>query len=274
MNVGDDPLRSLASSDIARRREADFRRARRARARRAAIRRRRGVAGLMLAAVVALAVLWLTAPSPVAGPGAARQSARAAARSGSARKPASSRARPAATAPGSLPQTHAYPSGTSTQLKSLMAALWSGVMENSLSAAMPAFFPKGAYLQLKSISNASSDWTNRLVHDYGLDVTAAHGLLGRHAARARLIAVEVISSYGHWIDPGVCDNSLGYYEMPNARVVYSEDGQTRSFGIASMISWRGVWYVVHFGAILRASDTGMVDDAAVGRGVSAYSGTC
>jgi hypothetical protein len=274
MNVGDDPLRSLASSDIARRREADFRRARRARARRAAIRRRRGVAGLMLAAVVALAILWLTAPSPAAGPGAARQSARAAARSGSARKPASSRARPAATAPGSLPQTHAYPSGTSTQFKSLMAALWSGVMENSLSAAMPAFFPKGAYLQLKSISNASSDWTNRLVHDYGLDVTAAHGLLGRHAARARLIAVEVISSYGHWIDPGVCDNSLGYYEMPNARVVYSEDGQTRSFGIASMISWRGVWYVVHFGAILRASDTGMVDDAAVGRGVSAYSGTC
>jgi hypothetical protein len=72
----------------------------------------------------------------------------------------------------------------------------------------------------------------------------------------------------------VCDNSLGYYEMPNARVVYREDGQIRSFGIASMISWRGVWYVVHFGAILRATDTGMVDDAALGHGVSAYSGTC
>jgi hypothetical protein len=274
MNVGDDPLRSLASSEIARRREADFRRAQRARARRGAVRRRRGVAGLTLAAVLALAILWLTGSSPAPGPGAGRQSARAAAPANSAGKSASSHARPATIAPGSLPQTNAYPSGTSTQFKVLMAALWSGVMHNSLTAAMPAFFPNGAYLQLKSIGNASSDWANRLVHDYGLDITAAHGLLGRHAARARLIAVEVTSSYGHWIQPGVCDNRLGYYEMPNARVVYSEDGQTRSFGIASMISWRGVWYVVHFGAILRASDTGMVDDPGVGRGVSAYSGTC
>ncbi len=273
MNVGDDPLRSLASTEIARRRDADFRRAHRARARRGAVRRRRGVAALMLAAVVALAVLWLTGPSLPASPSAARQSAHAA-RSNSAPKRASSQARPATSTPGSLPQTNAYPSGTSTQFKSLMAALWSGVMQNSVAAALPAFFPKGAYLQLKSISNASSDWTNRLVHDYGLDITAAHGLLGRHAARARLIAVAVTSSYGHWVQPGVCDNHLGYYEMPNARVVYREDGQTRSFGIASMISWRGVWYVVHFGAILRASDTGMVDDAAVGRGISAYSGTC
>ena len=48
--------------------------------------------------------------------------------------------------------------------------------------------------------------------------------------------------------------------MPNARVVYREDGQIRSFGIASMISWRGVWYVVHLGAILRSSDAGAVDE--------------
>jgi hypothetical protein len=155
-----------------------------------------------------------------------------------------------------------------------MASLWSGVVRDSLAAAMPAFFPEGAYLQLKSISDASSDWTSRLVHDYGLDITAAHGLLGRDAARAHLVAVEIVASYGHWIQPGVCDNRLGYYEMPNARVVYRQDGQTRSFGIASMISWRGVWYVVHFGAILRATDSGMVDDPALGRGVSAYSGTC
>jgi hypothetical protein len=56
--------------------------------------------------------------------------------------------------------------------------------------------------------------------------------------------------------------------------VYREDGQVRSFGIASMISWRGVWYVVHLGAILRASDSGTVDDASVGAGTSLYSGTC
>jgi hypothetical protein len=155
-----------------------------------------------------------------------------------------------------------------------MASLWTGVVHDSLAPALTAFFPKDAYVQLKAIVSASSDWTDRLVHDYGLDITAAHALLGRNAAHARLIAVNVHSSYGHWIQPGVCYNSIGYYEMPNARVVYRDDGQIRSFGIASMISWRGVWYVVHLGAILRSTDSGTVDEPASGQGTSAYSGTC
>jgi hypothetical protein len=194
------------------------------------------------------------------------------ARSGRTRTGAARRA--AAPSPGSLPQTHAYPSGTSAQFRALMASLWGGVAHDSLAQALPAFFPEKAYVQLKAIVAAGSDWSDRLVHDYGLDLTAAHRLLGRDAGRARLLAVNVVSSYGHWISPGVCDNGIGYYEMPNARVVYREDGQVHSFGIASMISWRGVWYVVHFGAILRATDAGTVDAPAGGPGVSAYSGTC
>lgn len=155
-----------------------------------------------------------------------------------------------------------------------MAALWAGVVNNSLTRALPAFFPKAAYIQLKAITSASSDWTGRLVHDYSLDIASANALLGRGAGTATLIGVEVPESYGHWIAPGVCYNRIGYYEVPNARVVYREDGEVRSFGIASMISWRGVWYVVHFGAILRSTDAGMVDDPSIGRGTSAYSGTC
>ena len=62
--------------------------------------------------------------------------------------------------------------------------------------------------------------------------------------------------------------------MANARVVYDLDGQTRSFGVASLISWRGEWYVVHLGAILRNSSEGDVDEPAVGPGYSAPSRTC
>ncbi len=182
--------------------------------------------------------------------------------------------RTAARSPGSLPQTHAYPSGTTTQFKSLMASLWAGIVHDSLTQSLAAFFPKDAYVQLKAIASAGSDWSGRLVHDFGLDIVAAHALLGHRAAQARLLAVNVPSSYGHWIQPGVCYNSIGYYELPNARVVYREDGQIRSFGIASMISWRGVWYVVHLGAILRSTDSGTVDQPASGPGTSAYSGTC
>ncbi len=129
-------------------------------------------------------------------------------------------------------------------------------------------------MQLKAIPSAASDWSNRLVYDYGLDIAAAHNLLGRHAAGARLEAIHAPAAFGHWIEPGVCDNRIGYWELPNARIVYRAGGRTSSFGIASMISWRGVWYVVHLGAILRSSVTGMVDEPASGPGTPVYSGTC
>jgi hypothetical protein len=155
-----------------------------------------------------------------------------------------------------------------------MASLWSGVRTDSPGAALAAFFPRNAYVRLKTIPVAGSDWSGRLVHGYALDIAAAHRLLGAGAARARLLAVDVPSSYGHWVPPGVCYNGVGYYEVPNARVVYLEGGQVRSFGIASLISWRGEWYVVHLGAVLRNEDAGVVDEPASGRGTSAYSSSC
>ncbi len=269
MTASDDSVRLPASSD------GDYRRVRRERARRQVIRRRRRVAGLTLIAAGVMAALLISAVS--GGSPAARLSSVGNASSSVAAQ--TSPARPAAhvraaASPGSLAQTHEYPSGVSAQFKSLMASLWAGIVHDSLAPALAGFFPKDAYVRLKAIPSASSDWTDRLVHDYSLDITAAHALLGRTAAQARLIAVDVPSSYGHWIQPGACYNSVGYYEMPNARVVYREDGKIRSFGIASMISWRGVWYVVHLGAILRSTDSGTVDEPASGRGTSAYSATC
>ena len=75
--------------------------------------------------------------------------------------------------------------------------------------------------------------------------------------------------------PGACYNRVGYYEVPNSRLVYREgDDEERSFGIASMISWRGVWYVVHLGAVTRRVTEGVVDDPSEGVGESAPSSTC
>ncbi|TMM04462.1 MAG: hypothetical protein E6G05_06040 [Actinobacteria bacterium] len=155
-----------------------------------------------------------------------------------------------------------------------MAALWQGIRTNSVAAAMPAFFPEGAYAQVKAIANPGADYANRLVHELGLDIAAAHGQLGAGSSSAQLIGVQVPGGYAHWVSPGTCSNGVGYYEVPNARVVYREGSQTSSFGIASMISWRGVWYVVHLGAVVRPSDAGVVDDPASGSGASAPSSTC
>ena len=177
--------------------------------------------------------------------------------------------------PGTLPQTSQFPSATDPQFTAGMQALWHGIVQGSVTPALPAFFPRSAYVQLKTgIVNPSGDWQNRLVADYALDIAAAHALLGPAPQQAMLVGVSVPSQYGHWIPSGICANGIGYYEVANARVVYQLDGQTRSFGIASLISWRGEWYVVHLGAILRNSAGGEVDEPAAGAGYSAPSRTC
>jgi hypothetical protein len=155
-----------------------------------------------------------------------------------------------------------------------MAELWKGVRRDSPAKALKAFFPVLAYEQVKAIADAQADWAGRLVADYSLDIAAAHSLLGNRAGDARLLQVNVPSSFAHWVPPGACYNVVGYWEVPNARVVYREHGAVQSFGIASMISWRGVWYVVHLGAVLRSTPGGVVDAPSSGPGVSAYSGTC
>jgi hypothetical protein len=175
---------------------------------------------------------------------------------------------------GSLPQTEQVPSARTRVFHAEMRALWSAVRSGSVTPGLPAFFPEAAYVRLKSIGSPQSDWEDRLVGDYRLDVEAAHALLGAGAARARLVDVQVPGGYAHWTGPGVCDNGIGYYELPNARVVYRAASETRSFGIASMISWHGLWFVVHLGAILRPTGGGVVDAPSVGPGVSEPSSTC
>ena len=172
------------------------------------------------------------------------------------------------------PQTHELPSTRTGRFHELMKALWRGAVSGHVRPALIAFFPKAAYVKLKAIYGAASDWQDRLVRDYALDLLAAHRLLGPGAARARLLGVRADPAYGHWVPPGVCSNDIGYYEMPGARLLYRQDGATRSFGIASMISWRGEWYVVHLGAILRSGEGGMVDAPASGPGAQLYSSTC
>jgi hypothetical protein len=179
------------------------------------------------------------------------------------------------TDPGTLPQTMQLPASTDPQFTAEMQALWQGVVQGSVTPALPAFFPKTAYVQLKTgIGNAAGDWQNRLVANYALDIGAAHALLGPDPAQAMFVSVSVPEQYGHWIPPGVCANGIGYYEVANSRVVYQLDGVTKSFGLASLISWRGEWYVVHFGAILRSGGGGEVDDPETGTGYSAPSSTC
>lgn len=174
----------------------------------------------------------------------------------------------------SWPQTRALPSAQTAAFRAEMIDLWAAVVSGKPTPGMRSFFPLGAYRQVKAIADPTSDWQYRLVADFRLDVYAAHGFVGRAARSARLVRVIVPGSEASWINPGVCYNDVGYWHVAGARIVYRVRHQLRSIGIASLISWRGRWYVVHFGAVLRGSAAGVVDQPSTGAGVTGPPGGC
>jgi hypothetical protein len=173
-----------------------------------------------------------------------------------------------------LHQTRAFPGARTSVFRAEMTDLWAAVVTGQPALGMPAFFPLRAYRQVKAIADPTADWHDRLVADYRLDVGAAHALLGRGARHARLVRVIVPSAQAAWINPGVCANGVGYWHVAGARVLYRQNGRLRSIGIASLISWRGLWYVVHFGAVLRTTDGGVVDQPSLGAGTTGPAGGC
>ncbi len=173
--------------------------------------------------------------------------------------------------PGNLHQTRAFPSARTRVFTAQMTDLWAAVTTGRARLAIGSFFPLTAYRQVKAIYDPAADWHDRLWADFGLDIAAARRFVGRGASLVRVI---VPSAQAAWIDPGVCFNSVGYWHVAGARIVYRKHGLLRSIGIASLISWRGRWYVVHFGAVLRNGAYGIVDQPAAGPGVPGPAGGC
>ena len=192
--------------------------------------------------------------------------------SGPPSAPASPSALPVAL-PGaaSLPQTSGRPHTDDTAFGNAVHDIWLAVTTGDPAYALPAFFPEKAYEQVKAVGNPEADWQGRLWYDFTLDVAAAHKLVPRDAT---LVKVIVPAQYTRWIGPGACYNNVGYWNVPGARVVYRSGGVTRSFGIASFISWRGDWYLVHLGAEVRSTSYGIVDDPEEGEGVPGPPGGC
>jgi hypothetical protein len=169
-------------------------------------------------------------------------------------------------------QTTQQPSDSTPVFGAEMTALWNAIVAGDPALASDVFFPESAYVQLKALSNDSSDYQNRLLGHFRLDVLAAHELVagGGPAQFSRV----VVPPNAAWIGPAQCYNRLGYWHVPGARLVYSQGGATRSLGIASMISWRGYWYVVHLGSVTPPAGQGVVDAPASGVGPFVPTGGC
>ncbi len=175
--------------------------------------------------------------------------------------------------PGLLPQTNVQPASSSVALQNSMRNLFYGITQDSIATALKSFFTLDSYLSVKSLQDDAYDYAARLVFEFSLDVEAAHNYIASQG-KATFVGIYVPSANVHYVSPGVCYNRLGYWMVPDSRLLYSVNGKTYSIGIASLISWRGTWYVVHLGAISRPSRVGVVDSPATGVGPPGPSGGC
>jgi hypothetical protein len=140
------------------------------------------------------------------------------------------------------------PRTTDAQFQAGLQGFWQSIVTGDPSTAMPFFFPLSAYVQVKAISNPTSDWQQRLVGAYQRDIQSLHAQLGAGASTAQLTGIDVPDT-AQWVLPGAEYNKGSYWRVYGAQVNYTLNGAARSFTIASMISWRGRWYIVHLARI-------------------------
>ncbi len=153
------------------------------------------------------------------------------------------------TDPGALPQTDERPTASGATFTSGVNGLWEAIRQDDPDLGLPFFFPESAYLQVKAIGDPAGDYQNRLIANFRDDVHTLHAQLGANAASATLVGITVPDDQAVWVQPGEESNKLSYWRVYGSTMQYQVDGQTGSFPVTSLISWRGQWYVVHLGAI-------------------------
>jgi hypothetical protein len=151
--------------------------------------------------------------------------------------------------PGALPQTDTEPTASGATWDAGVQALWQAIAHDDPAAGQSFFFPLSAYQQLKAISDPAGDYQRRLVANFADDVHTLHAQLGRDAANATFLGVDVPGGQAVWVQPGEEYNKLPYWRVYGTTLRYSVNGETRTMPVTSLISWRGEWYVVHLGAI-------------------------
>ncbi len=151
--------------------------------------------------------------------------------------------------PGLLPQTRDAPRAAGSVYDAHVSALWEAIVRDDPKRAMPFFFPRTAYEQVKDVAVPGADWSHRLVDAYARDIHALHMRLAENAASARLVGLDVPGRGARWVEPGEEYNKIGYFRVFGSKLRYHVDDVSHSFDVKSLISWRGEWYVVHLSAI-------------------------
>jgi hypothetical protein len=148
---------------------------------------------------------------------------------------------------GALPQTRDRPAANGAAFDARVAALWDAIVKDDPERALPFFFPRAAYAQVKDVGDPARDWRLRLVAAYAKDIHELHAAVGKDAT---FVSLDVPDARARWVEPGEEYNKLGYWRVYGSKLRWDTVSAThRSADVKSLISWRGEWYVVHLSAI-------------------------
>jgi hypothetical protein len=144
---------------------------------------------------------------------------------------------------GDQPQTETEPLATSPLFLARMKLLFEAIRDKAPEKAeAAAFFPLGAYRQVKGVKNPERDYRLRLLANYTRDVLAAH----RHVPKEAEFAGVTLGAKPRWMKPGEEGNKLGYFRVLGSSLDYEHPKGTRhKIPVTSFISWRGEWFLVH-----------------------------
>lgn len=145
-----------------------------------------------------------------------------------------------------LPQNEETPAVGSPWFQKNARLLFDAIVADDVELAIPFFFPKPAYAQVKAIKDPDRDWDRRLKSAFKKDIHDYHLALGKARDRAEFSGISVRENSIKWVKPGEEGNRLGYYRILRSVLAYRDhEGRSRELALLSMISWRGEWYIVH-----------------------------
>lgn len=150
---------------------------------------------------------------------------------------------------GKLPQTRDRPALSNDALRARFEGLWRAIVDDDPLQADPFFFPLAAYEQVKDVAKPAADWRFRLHAAYARDIHDLHAQLAHRGPDVVFVGGVIPSERARWVEPGEEYNKLGYYRVFGSELRYRTAGRDHSFRIASLISWRGEWFVVHLNAV-------------------------
>jgi len=170
-----------------------------------------------------------------------------------------------ASGPGSLPQTPTEPT-FGAPFHAQMKQLFRAIKNDSAPIGATVFFPEAAYVSMKTgeIPDPTGDYVERLIGFYDRDLTAYHARLFGGPRRPWCASMRTPTSpSGSRRASARTRSATGTCQVFASCFDVAPISCRRSL---SLISWRGLWYVVHLGPNPRPVDVGTVDDFENGAG--------